>query len=197
MPFPEGAPIPQLSSGNENCYMSNQVVKFILHPGSISAKDRISTPKHPNPRWVGGRGYQTHTAQKGFGTVGELEWFFKGTVDVSSRLSSSSSSPYSSSWIKVSGTASDFDLCIPLLSPCTFGVGLNFGGGEGGDMRLGGGGGIPSGAGLTNLFGSWSTKLSLAPTCDVSSRGIGNSDPCIFFWESIYQIPQVSRNMVS
>ncbi|KAL0343805.1 UNVERIFIED_CONTAM: hypothetical protein Sangu_1267900 [Sesamum angustifolium] len=35
--------------------MSNQVLKFILHPDSISEKDRISTygtPKHPNLRWV-------------------------------------------------------------------------------------------------------------------------------------------------
>lgn len=82
--------------------------------------------------------------------------------------------------VEVPGMASGFDLCSMLLFSRTSGVELNFGGGGGGGMLLGGGGGILLGGGggissgdeQINFLGAAIVGTSLAPTCDVSSRGI-------------------------
>jgi len=123
----------------------------------------------------------THTAQNGFGVTEEpFELLLDGSSVISS--GSSSSSPYSTSLIKVSGMLSGFGVVRTTFwgSFKAEDIELNFGGGGGG-MVLGGGGGILSVDDWTNFFGGSIVERFLTP---IGSPGCANSFPCEEFWEN-------------
>lgn len=118
-----------------------------------------------------------HEAQKGFCVP--LAGVLRPSDSSLESSGSSSSSPYSISLIKVSGTASDFVLfeILLLLGSSTSGEAENLGGGGGG-MALGGGGGIPLDNGLNNFFGGGIVDTFLKARSSTSSLAFKGSNPC-------------------
>lgn len=136
-----------------------------------------------------------HTAQNGFLPAITQEFLLLSDSSLSS--GSSSSSPYSISLTKVSGTVSDL-VCLKTLSAsCGFtaGVGaVNFGGGG---MSLGGGGGgggmdlgsgdMPLDVGWSNFFGAGKDNKFLTPASVNGSLDLKISEACHELEKSKYK----------